>query len=235
MSITIYTAAIGDYDGPIAQYKIHDHETYRFRYPFHRESLGWRHTMHPAWIHSNPRRTQRYCKLVSGPELPGDVKIYMDANMALKMDPGAIVERVLPAGVDLALLKHHERNCLFAEARECIRLGYGDEAEILKQMEAYGDHPHNFGLWACGFMVYRNNVAVRNLFADWWTEYRRNSERDQIAFPYVLRRSHVTVNSIDAHPWDNPYFRLHAHLKKTADGCYDRAHGADSRHRKHTA
>lgn len=113
--------------------------------------------------------------------------VWMDGNCALKQDPHELVK--LMGDRDFAFFKHPGRNCLFAEADACVKLGKGNVLEIAEQVKEYAkqNFPVEAGLSECTCFVRKNNPKANDLFEKWWVEITRYSNRDQISFPVVFK------------------------------------------------
>jgi hypothetical protein len=111
-------------------------------------------------------------------------------------------------GYDMAVFRHPERKCVYAEGLAAVGLYQNDKlhSEIFDQMDAYRDsgYPKNNGLWECGIIVRRHTQAVKNLCLDWWAEICRWSNRDQMSFPVVLSRHDIKLRTIDGNMREHP-------------------------------
>jgi hypothetical protein len=92
---------------------------------------------------------------------------------------------------DLAVFKHPERQCIYAEGEECIRIKKDDPAVIQRQMAAYRNenYPPNNGLVECAVLLRRHTGKVRQFNEAWYQEIKHNSRRDQLSFNYAARKT----------------------------------------------
>jgi hypothetical protein len=141
--------------------------------------------------------------------LDSEYSIWIDGNVQLNCDPHRLVDMM--NGKDLLVFKQPDRDCLYEEAKACIKLELDNERVINEQIDRYLKQgwPKNAGLGSCRLIVRKNTKNMNNLNATWWSEICRGSMRDQISFPFVYRNS---VQYID-HPnsYDNEFFKIFPH------------------------
>lgn len=129
-------------------------------------------------------RRNRFIKLHPHILFPEHEKsIYIDGNIDIITDPSDILN------IDsINCLKHSERNCIYDEGDECIRIQKAPELQIRNQLKRYRQegYPVNNGLIE-GNIIIRNhhNPAVITLMEYWWKEILENTARDQLSFPYA--------------------------------------------------
>ena len=87
--------------------------------------------------------------------------------------------------------RHPERDCLYAEADVCIRTRRDDPDTIRTQIERYRREafPEHAGLPHGGLLIRKRGCEFFNQC--WWDEVMAGSCRDQISFPYAVRRSGI--------------------------------------------
>ena len=112
---------------------------------------------------------------------------------------------------DIAVFKHHTRDCLFQEAQECIRLGLDDEVVIQRHIERYRGFPEHKGLYQCGMILRRHTPKIKRLNEAWFAQYMTGCKRDQVSFPYVLEKEGVPIFAIDSHAYLHDYFQYNNH------------------------
>lgn len=172
MKIIIYTANIGDYDKEVFLKNMD--------FPFYKISCH---------KHKNPRLFAREIKLKPHEFLPDhDYSIWIDSNIE-------ILNHKFDFNYDIVTWKHPERNCVYDEAQECIRLKKDNPDIIYKQMQKYRleNYPEQNGMLASGFMVRKNTEHVRNFCEDWWKELKENSIRDQLSFNYIAYKYNLNI------------------------------------------
>lgn len=149
-----------------------------------------------------------------------DMTVWLDASMTIT-SPSFVTqcELAMEPEVDMALMAHPWRDCIYEEAAYSAELPRYESLawDIRQQANFYTSigHPRNDGLYASGFYIRRNNEQVRKLMGDWWWECVTRSHQDQVSLPVVLRLN-PEVSTDVCLPWhDGPYSwtRLGFHLK----------------------
>lgn len=186
--------------------------------------VGWEFRELPK-IFSDPRRASRLPKLIPHIFMPDAAySLYLDGNISLRVPLQRLIDEWL-RDADIALFKHDKRNCVFDEARECVRLKLDDEQVIERQMARYAKLPKNAGLYHCGIILRRHTIDVMRLGEAWFAEYCAGSVRDQLALPFALSvESRARVYSIGTfNPSEHPYFYFRGHLVRRSQEA--RQHG----------
>lgn len=146
----------------------------------------------------------------------GDVAIYHDASMTLKLHPYLIVEECL-ADSDVAFLRHPDRDNILAEAEEIERLGWCEPGSANDMAWMYRGRGNKGRLWCGGFFAARITPETRAFFMTWWHLYLESvghgCERDQLALSEAVRNNRVRLHTIDHHPWRSEYFAIRGHRK----------------------
>lgn len=201
MSIAIYTALYGDYDEepPLPPHLPCRAIMYTDRWNMWAPGWEVRVVNHGiASLNGDPARTgpmlaHKWWKMFAGKD-EVDITIWLDASMTITVPLEEFVKNCEEAidGLDLALMRHPWRDCIYDEAAYSALLPrYDGEANhILKQSAYYAaiGHPDHFGLAASGFYIRRNGVEwVDKLMKDWWWECITRSHQDQVSLPVLLR------------------------------------------------
>jgi hypothetical protein len=176
----------------------------------------------------SPRRNSRAPKILPHLFVDAECSLWIDANVQLLAPPQSLVAMHLQRH-DIALFRHPLRDCIYAEAEECIRLGLDDPDLIRAQMREYAaaGYPAKRGLCENNFILRRHTKKVRRLNEAWWAEYCGGAVRDQLSFMVAADRAGVDINILDA-PLGKPplygragIFSLRGHLtprpERTAD------------------
>lgn len=142
--------------------------------------------------------------------------LYIDANIAVLKNPKDLSDKYLIRN-DFVVPKHYARDCVYDEALECI-ITMKDKTKNLKnQMLRYKEagFPINFGLSENGVLLRRHlNENIVALMTEWWNEFLKGSNRDQLSLPYVIWKSKHKLYFMDESPRiDNGYFALTHHKK----------------------
>lgn len=148
---------------------------------------GWTIRTVPALKDLSPHMASRHCKLFPWEYFPGaKYSVYFDGNIILSADPSSSVLGWLRKH-DLAVFRHPERDCIYVEARACIKYKKGSPEVIEAQMRQYWKEgfPPKYGLAACGVLVRRHTDAIKRFSDLWWQMLLKYSKRDQLSFEYV--------------------------------------------------
>lgn len=142
-----------------------------------------------------------------------EIIVWCDGNIQLRSDPDDFVNTVLDKGSDVAFMDHPDRNCVFAEAKACIRRNKDRVNIINDQLDYYISLgiPHNLGMIATGIMVRRNNDKIKKIMNRWWKEVNRFSHRDQLSINFVLWKF-GNIITISYFSWNYAFIKFH---KKT--------------------
>lgn len=143
------------------------------------------------------RRSSRLAKILPHLYLPEhEVSIYIDASLQLKTDDiNRMVEECLE-GRDVALYKHHRRDCIYQEIDICESLSIERPDLIAFYRSHYaslgiGEHA---GLYENTLIVRRNTADARKLNEAWWRVYL--GQRDQLSLMSAIRTTGTDVNAI---------------------------------------
>jgi GT2 family glycosyltransferase len=145
-----------------------------------------------AWTSpdGDPRRTARWHKINTHKLFSDDpISIWTDASVRVTTDWRGLLWHLGSFG--MTSYKHYQRDCLYAEAQECIRLGLDEPNLILQQVTGYrkDGYPEHNGLLETTILLRRHLVPEMVRFAElWWGELSRGSKRDQISVNYVAWR-----------------------------------------------
>lgn len=159
------------------------------------------------------RRNSRAPKILAHRFANADYSIWMDANIALKVDPQVVIDEFLK-DKDLAVFRHPERQCLYDEAVLCAKARLDDPETIIAQVSRYERQGFGKGrgLAECNVLIRRHTAAVERFDNAWWAEWCAGSVRDQISFPYALDVAGIEPNWIEQAPRaGHPYFDWKPH------------------------
>jgi hypothetical protein len=162
---------------------------------------------------SPPKRNRRV--KICWPEIFDcfDYSLYVDSNVELLMDPRELIQFLEP-GSDIAVFRHPDRDCAYAEGRVCIGAGMIDPLVMREQLTEYrsSGFPPRFGLWACTVILRNHTPRMGDFNRRWWHEVECHSYRDQVSFPYVVWSMDMQVSELPGdfrnndliswRPWD---------------------------------
>lgn len=166
-------------------------------------------------LYKDVRRDSRTVKMLPHIFFPeAQYSLYVDGNIISKVPIQRMINEYLEDD-DIAVFKHHTRDCLFQEAEECIRLGLDDKETIERHTERYKGFPEHKGLYQCGVILRRHSPRIKRLNEAWHAQYCTGCKRDQVSFPYVLEKEGVSIFAIDSHAYLHDYFQYNNHLIKS--------------------
>jgi len=98
---------------------------------------------------------------------------------------------------DWSLMRHAERDCVYAEATFTAKVGraYPDAMRLQSEHYRHLGHPERWGLFASTTNVRRHTDEVAAVCCDWWFECTRWSHQDQVSLPVVIRNSDLKWNT----------------------------------------
>ncbi len=176
------------------------------------KSDKWEIKLIPS-LYKDIRRDSRTVKLLPHIYFPeASFSLYCDGNIICKVPLQRLIDEWLQ-DTDIAVFKHHTRDCLFDEAAECIRLGLDTKEAVEGQISRYTGFPRNKGLYQCGVILRRHTEKIRRLNERWFSEYMTGCKRDQVSFPYVLEKEGIAINAINSFAHLHMYFEYENHIK----------------------
>ena len=106
-------------------------------------------------------------------------------------------------GDDLAIFKHPDRACLYAEAEFCAKVGKDSPGTLGNQTRKYNAEgmPHGWGLPETRCVIRRQTPKMAELGDLWWAEMKAHSVRDQVSLPYVCWKLGVRWREIPGRCW----------------------------------
>lgn len=161
----------------------------------------------------SPRRNSRFPKIQPHQAVDTDYSLWIDGNVQLIVPAKTIIDDWL-SDVDIALCKHHARDCIYDEAAICAQYKLDNPSFIIEQTkkyqrEGYGTHR---GMGECTVIARKHTAKVEAFNNYWWSEHCRHSVRDQISFMYAADKAGIKVKLIDQTVYKNPYFKVVDHL-----------------------
>lgn len=142
-----------------------------------------------------------------------NVTVWVDGNIRLKVEVGAVVEALL-GDADVAVCKHPYRDNVYQEFATLEKdrrfaIPYL-QSQLRQQRQAYIDEglPRDAPLFECNILVRRNNARVAGLMNAWWAEICRWQWRDQVSFPYVVWKygGDVEIRAVTPNAREHPLF-----------------------------
>lgn len=154
-------------------------------------------------ISPDPNRNAKKYKILSHHYFPNkQYSLWIDGSVLIEFPFSVekLIELYL-VDADLALFKHSERHCLYQEANICMQRKLDDPEIIKQQIQRYTQegHPSNWGLGECTILLRRHTNQIKNFNEAWWEEIQKGSKRDQISFPYLLRKMDIQFKYFPGH------------------------------------
>lgn len=217
----VYTAVFGNYDHVSGVNPEWDCDFVCFTDNAGFISPGWRVVI-VKLNDETPAQANRRYKILAHKYLSNyEQSLYVDGNVRIISDPSPLFKKYLENNV-IAIPKHQERNCAYAEARLCIERGIVDKTTTENQMKGYlsDGFPVEHGLTENGIILRKNcDESVVTIMTEWWGEYCAGGKRDQLSLPYLIWRSAIKFSYMDETARNkNKYFRIayHKSAKRTS-------------------
>ena len=121
------------------------------------------------------------------------VSIWIDGNIEIQNDLSIFLKQYDLNAYPLYIRTHPCRNCIYDEAKACIRLRKDSLQSISKQIDAYkkDGYPMHIGLVESNIILRKHNDAKCILLDNLWaSELLKYSHRDQLSFNYVCWKLH---------------------------------------------
>lgn len=211
MGLTLISAIFGGYDHvhPLPQDHGFDDAVLITDDP-DLDAPGWRVLHIPST--TAPRLAAKAPKLTPWRYVDADATVWIDGScQVLDGKFRAWIDDHDP--VDLRAWNHPEpRTCLYQEAEYCQDWAKYTDQAIRQQTADYraAGMPENYGLWACGTLLWRHTPAAQS-FGEAWLAEQTRSIQDQISLPYLLWSRPLQFEPFDGHQYLNPYLRWHVH------------------------
>lgn len=212
-NIVVYTAIFGDKDTLQAPQKVAgcdyvcftDNETTTYE-------SGWDIRIQKP--HLSPRRSARYYKILPHRYFADyEYSIWVDGTCIPTVEPQFIIKQYLN-GVDIALFKHSQRDCIYQEMVACEKLGKDDPSIMERQISRYRKegYPEHNGMVSSGVILRRHNSEdLIKVMESWWMELKHGSKRDQLSFNYVTYKHGLRYGIIPGCIWKNILFNYVKH------------------------
>lgn len=189
----IYTCLVGNYDTlkePLYIDKEFDYICFTDNLS-NKGSLGvWEYRKIENDI-NNPTRLSRFPKI--NPHLVLNkyfISVYIDSNLLIcGKEFYNIIKKLDDSGVLMACVLHPDRECVYDEIKECVKLGRDNYMPIWRCYNFLREngYPEKNGLFENN-VIFRqhNNEVIKKISELWWDMYMQFSKRDQLTLGYVL-------------------------------------------------
>jgi hypothetical protein len=134
----------------------------------------------------DPARAAKKIKSLPHLYLPQyDHSLYVDNILRLKVPPARMFEEYLaPASSPLVCFRHPERDCVYAEAKVVLSVGFDTPERVNPQMALYRrlGYPEHNGLASSGMLLRAHQDPVlQRVMTTWCEQVFCHSRRDQLS------------------------------------------------------
>lgn len=129
-----------------------------------------------------------------------DISIWVDGNVLIIGDLNEFISQYDLNKNSFYVRVHPKRNCVYDEAKECIRLGKDIFNNINLQIEAYQKegYPRHIGMVeTCILLRKHTDIKCQLLCNTWATELLKWSHRDQLSFNYSCWKMHFLTGCLN--------------------------------------
>jgi hypothetical protein len=128
-----------------------------------------------------------------------DLSIYIDANFKIIDDLNNFLIRVLSPNYNIYIFEHPERNTIFNETFEVVRLQKEKEsiANVIRERYKKEKFPDKNGLIESCLIIRKHNEKDSIYLMDkWYDEIKNYSHRDQLSFNYIMWKTGLKIKYI---------------------------------------
>lgn len=171
--------------------------------------LGWR-VIHDPQPGMTPMRAVKRPKTCPWDFTDALASIWIDGSV--RVTSPRFAAEALALADPIAQFDHPDRDCIYDEADEALRVPKYAAEPIAEQAMAYHvtGHPAHWGLWAATVIARWHTGEVKVAGRAWADEIFRWSFEDQISQPYVLRVLGLRPAVLPGHYRDNQWLRVEA-------------------------
>lgn len=185
-----YTCITGTYDEPTEiEYKTPGWEYILFTDNIKLKSDTWKVIVIKNTRGLDPVRFARHVKIQYDQYLPRhNINLWVDGNVIIKANLDTFLSKINNKGSAIYTVNHPDRDCIYDEAKECIKRAKDHPDIINRQMLYYERHleiPKNIGLHETNCMVRINHPEVITYMSQWFRMISTFSRRDQLSFDVI--------------------------------------------------
>ena len=212
--ICVYTCITGDYDSVNEiQNKEKGIDYYLFTNNKDIHSKTWNVVLIEDKTLDN-HRLSRKIKMLGHPMINNkyDIFVWMDASIVWKSSIKDFVNKFLKNN-SFAAFKHSQRNCIYEESHECLRLRKDTKDNITKHIAflRQENYPEQFGLCEMTVFIRKKDPIVEKTMKLWFDMVCNYSKRDQLSFMYAVWKTGLKIDLIEENVWKNDYFSFVKH------------------------
>jgi len=159
----------------------------------------------------------RKIKILGHPYLENyDITLWMDAGIIFTTKISDFIQKFLK-NQPMACCLHNSRNCIYEEAKECLRLKKDTKENILSIVNylKQENYPENNGLYETTILIRKEkDKKVKETMELWFEMIMKYCKRDQLSFNYCLSKTGLKLDDIPINVWSNEYFTYIKHNYK---------------------
>lgn len=136
-----------------------------------------------------------------------DYSIYVDGKLEIVGDFKKYIAEY-SSGNTMLCFPHHVRDCIYAEANECIKLQKDNSEIINEQMQNYrneGYPEHNGMIDSACLIRSHHDEKLKKVLECWWNEIKNHSRRDQLSFGYACWKNEYYYDISALYIYENEY------------------------------
>jgi len=196
--VCIYTALFGEHDWLRSPAYIPDGVDFLCFSDRPRRASGWKVIIRDPGM-GNPALDNRRLKILPFDELQAyDASLYVDANTLFLGDPLLLFQRWLE-GSPFVAWRHPERSDIYAECEAILVSSRHEPRAILdcyRRLRAESFPPRDGLFELSALFRSHSDTKVEAFCQEWWKTFQDFPKRDQLSFPYVIRRTGIAPNTL---------------------------------------
>lgn len=215
--ICVYTCITGNYDELQPVYQEEGIDYLCFTDNKDLESKGWKIIYIEDIERLGNMMLSRQIKMTGHPFLEEnyDISIWIDGAVQVRDEISNFLEQCCRMDkYHMACFRHSMRDCVYEESAACI-IGRKEQREnIIPLLDFLREEkfPEHYGLAECTVLIRRHNEEdVKRTMRIWFELLKNYAKRDQLSFPYSIKKTGLQVQWIDMNVFDNPWFCRKAH------------------------
>ena len=146
-----------------------------------------------------------------------DISLWMDARIVFTTKISDFIDKFLK-DQPMACCLHNSRNCIYEEAKACLRLKKDTKENILKIVNFLKEenYPKDNGLYETTILIRKvHDKKVKETMELWLKMIMDYCKRDQLSFNYCISKTGLKLDDININVWNNEYFTYIKHNYKT--------------------
>lgn len=164
------------------------------------------------------QRLSRKIKMLGHPIINDnyDISMWMDASVVFQKSIVKFIRTYCNFDkAPFTSFVHSERDCIYEEAKACVKLKKDGKEIIQKQINYYEKNkfPHHYGLYEMTVFVKKHNdPIVKKTMEMWFDMVCKWSKRDQLSFMWCIYHTHMKITPIHLNVFDNNWFTWISHF-----------------------